>query len=258
MKKVLPIIILSLILVLPLCAADAQEGSLRTVYFYDPEVEPYYSTPMNCLENELAGTFSFDEGFCTAFTLRTGPTWNYDVNSVDIVFYEWAGDYYNTVGGESIASCRIVNHIDNASYDVAFDTPLPAGKYLWRFENAVSDIGHLGLWLDSDCAGIDTYIDGELSDGDFHVSITLDMTPVSTRPADTYDGTTIMPYVTDASGAQSGGTQRVSMIKYLSSGGAFTLSTLSTVLLIISGVFILTAVLLYLLRIVSTKNKESK
>ncbi len=69
------------------------------------------------------------------------PTWTTTNSSCTLALYKWNTDTATTLAAEPIASKRFEDLIDNSTNRINFDTPQPAGEYLFVMEDVAGTAG---------------------------------------------------------------------------------------------------------------------
>lgn len=78
-------------------------------------------------------TVNYIETFC--------PSWDNSTGNLTLSLYNWKDNYETTVAGKAIMSKEFVDYKDNEWLQLKFETPLPAGEYLWVLSNPVETVG---------------------------------------------------------------------------------------------------------------------
>lgn len=122
-------------------------------------------TPESTLGGQFFATtsFSFIETAC--------PSWDNNVGNLTLSIYNWNTDYATTVAGKAIKSQEFVDYKDNQWLQLSFETPLPAGEYLWVLSNPVEKVGiwDIGTGPEGHEGDVRSYVDGEVIDT-FHIA----------------------------------------------------------------------------------------
>jgi len=74
--------------------------------------------------------------------IETGcPSSSDNIGNLTLSIYNWKTDYETTVSGTAIKSKEFVDFKDNEFIRLTFDSPMPAGEYLWVLSNPVQVVG---------------------------------------------------------------------------------------------------------------------
>ncbi len=189
-----------------------------------------FTAPIIPSNKELAQKFAVNKGSLLSLVFENLPTWNTKINSFQLDLYRWDGDYDSTVEAEPVYSNLFENREDSQSLTIDFDTPLPAGRYLWVITDSVSERPDGGMgygvspWTTTEQGpdGTVCFVDGmELDEGSYRVSVKISyrdsdpeidpevteepvVTPTPERPENTEPTNTPVNTATSAPAASDG------------------------------------------------------
>ncbi len=89
------------------------------------------------------------------------PSWSNNQGSLRFDLYKWNESYGETVSGSVLASEEFVDYADNATLQLAFDSPMEKGEYILLITNTSADPNEqVGVWATEPVEHIRNYIGG--------------------------------------------------------------------------------------------------
>ncbi|MDP4185384.1 MAG: RagB/SusD family nutrient uptake outer membrane protein [Bacteroidota bacterium] len=77
------------------------------------------------------------------------PSWSNNIGNLTMTLYKWSNSYSESVNGTPIKSVKFPDYADNEWLTLSFDTPLPAGDYVWVLGDGSETVG-VWKWTDGD------------------------------------------------------------------------------------------------------------
>ncbi len=190
------------------------EATFLTVYYSSKPAEIEKLPEIIELTTGSTGAFNFRSAKSVAFkinipegkklvkfTVKSSPTWNGPATGVGLTatIYKWAGDFEDSIDGDSLGEFFEEDHKDNANLDVVYDY-IPAGDYLIVMTDYTGNIGgwNAEKFIDEYATLFDYFIDGMESAPPVNCAITIiDDDPPETTDVPATDVPTDAP-ATDA------------------------------------------------------------
>ncbi len=152
--------------------------------YYGKNVNLHVSDNQTAAQLGRSGTFAqrFTMNEAFGFISIQCPSWSSAEEGFTLKLYAWNTDYATTIGGNAVATKNFTGYTDNAwlslyrSEREDFSETFPAGTYLWLMTDGTEKSG---IWKCTDNgssgnADAVSYINGEVTDGQFRCRITSD------------------------------------------------------------------------------------